>query len=152
MKATPPSYSPQGYPSQDNPPLGYPSQGYSPQGYPPQGYPPQSYPPQPPVGMQQQQQSTNTTVIIQNQPQAQVVTAVVPIVHDYLGLSIFACFCCFCPLGVVAIFKSIESRDRYTAGDYAGATNSARTALTLAKISIALGIILYIISIVVRSV
>lgn len=43
-------------------------------------------------------------------------------------------------LGIIAIVKSSQVNNQFLAGDYAAATNSAKTAKTLAYIAIGLGI------------
>ncbi|XP_046856826.1 trafficking regulator of GLUT4 1-like [Xenia sp. Carnegie-2017] len=135
-KENPAQYSPQQQEPQN--------QGYPLQHYPPQTYPPQGYPPQPPTGMIQQQQSNNTTVVVQNQPQTSAI--MVPVVNDHLVLSIFSClFCPIWPIGLVAIIKSLEVRNLYVTGNYAGAIASAETARKLAGISIGIGIALYVV-------
>ncbi|XP_046856836.1 cysteine-rich and transmembrane domain-containing protein 1-like isoform X3 [Xenia sp. Carnegie-2017] len=133
-------------PQQQEPLLGehtekHPPQGYPPQGYPAQGYPPQGYPLQQLAGMTQEQQ--NTTVLVQKQPQTATVVKTLPILNDYMGLSVFACLFCCWPVGIFAIIKSRESRNHYNAGNYDEAMRSAKTARNLAVIAIICGIILF---------
>ncbi|CAB3988550.1 proline-rich transmembrane 1-like [Paramuricea clavata] len=68
-----------------------------------------------------------------------------------MGLSIFACLCFFWPVGIFAIIKSLEARNRHMAGDYSGALTSAQTARYLAWGAILCGVILYVIIIAVES-
>ncbi|XP_046858834.1 transmembrane protein 233-like [Xenia sp. Carnegie-2017] len=139
----PPSYTNE----KDNPAT-YSTQQQEPQN---QGYPLQHYPPQPPTAMIQQQQSNNTTVVVQNQPQPSAI--MVPVVNDHLGLSIFSClFCPIWPIGLVAIIKSLEVRNLYVAGDYAGAIASAESAKKLAGISIGIGMFFYVVSIIIHAI
>ncbi|XP_046856846.1 transmembrane protein 91-like [Xenia sp. Carnegie-2017] len=102
--------------------------------------------------MIQQQQSNNTTVVVQNQPQPAAVTTMIPVVNDNMGLSIFACLCCCCPIGIFAIIKSCEVRNLYVAGDYAGAIASAESAKKLAGISIGIGMFFYVVSIIIHAI
>ncbi|XP_046856835.1 cysteine-rich and transmembrane domain-containing protein 1-like isoform X2 [Xenia sp. Carnegie-2017] len=136
------------HPPQGYPPQGYPPQSYPPQGYPAQGYPPQGYPLQQLAGMTQEQQ--NTTVLVQKQPQTATVVKTLPILNDYMGLSVFACLFCCWPVGIFAIIKSRESRNHYNAGYYDEAMRSSITARNLAVIAIICGIILVPFMIVLR--
>ncbi|XP_046858831.1 AT-rich interactive domain-containing protein 1A-like [Xenia sp. Carnegie-2017] len=179
IHGSPPNVAQPGYPPQQQQP-GYPPQqqqpGYPPQqqqpGYPPQQQQPAYSPPQPagyppeknfsPQGyplkvthLHPHQECNKATTARQlscsyNQPQPTVVATTIPVVNDHMILSIVA-FLCFCwPIGLVAIIKSLEARNRFAAGDYAGAVTSAHTARNLSSIAIVCGIIIYIVVIVVE--
>ncbi|CAB4039351.1 CD225 dispanin family [Paramuricea clavata] len=63
-----------------------------------------------------------------------------------MTLSVLVCvFCCPLLIGIFAILKSSEARNRYAAGDYAGAVASARRARNLAFVAVVCGLILILI-------
>uniref|UniRef100_A0A0B7B998 Proline-rich transmembrane protein 1 n=2 Tax=Arion vulgaris TaxID=1028688 RepID=A0A0B7B998_9EUPU len=85
-------------------------------------------------------QYTSTAVLVQ-QPR-QTTTVIVRETQSYMGLAVFACLCCFWPLGLVAIFRANASQNSLAMGDYEGAANKGREARTYSLISIVLGIVL----------
>ncbi|XP_046858828.1 synapse differentiation-inducing gene protein 1-like [Xenia sp. Carnegie-2017] len=70
--------------------------------------------------------------------------------QDYMGLSIFACLCCFWPVGLCAIAKSNEARKLARGGDYESAREAANKAKKTAWVAMLLGLILTIALIVLR--
>ncbi|CAB4023387.1 proline-rich transmembrane 1-like, partial [Paramuricea clavata] len=64
--------------------------------------------------------------------QLQLPTAVNAVVNNQMKLSIIACLFSCWPIAIFAIIKSCKARNRYKAGDYAGAMVSARKARNLA--------------------
>lgn len=112
-------------------------------GAPPEYYPQHTapvYQPHLPQYYPSGQQQSNTTVVVAQQPGVTYVQAPSR-PNDYLGLSIFACLCCFWPTALVALIYSCQVNDRYAAGDFAGAEDSSQKARTWAKISIIVGVV-----------
>ncbi|XP_060576726.1 proline-rich transmembrane protein 2-like [Ruditapes philippinarum] len=60
---------------------------------------------------------------------------------DYMIGSILACFCCFWPTGICAIFYANEANYFANAGDYAGARRMSDNAKKLMITSVFIGII-----------
>jgi hypothetical protein len=54
--------------------------------------------------------SQQSNIIVTSEPQQYTSTIVTAPVRDYMGLAVFACLCCFWPLGLVAISKANEVR------------------------------------------
>ena len=65
---------------------------------------------------------------------------------DYLFLSVFTILCCFWPLGLVGLLKSMETRTHYQSGRFAQAETSSREARFYNKIGIAIGIFIQIVT------
>uniref|UniRef100_A0A0B7B828 Proline-rich transmembrane protein 1 n=2 Tax=Arion vulgaris TaxID=1028688 RepID=A0A0B7B828_9EUPU len=84
-------------------------------------------------------QYTSTAVLVQ-QPR-QTTTVIVRETQSYMGLAVFACLCCFWPLGCVAIYKANESQNCLARGDFVGAAARARESRNYSIGSIALGIV-----------
>jgi hypothetical protein len=84
-------------------------------------------------------------MVVVTQPQYAQPIVVRTAIPDNMGLAIFACLCCFWPLGLFAIFRANESQNANARGDIQGATKSGRDARTFSLISIALGIIIIIV-------
>eukprot|EP01087_Luapelamoeba_hula_P006899 TRINITY_DN169_c0_g1_i1.p1 TRINITY_DN169_c0_g1~~TRINITY_DN169_c0_g1_i1.p1 ORF type:complete len:190 (-),score=21.28 TRINITY_DN169_c0_g1_i1:175-744(-) len=61
--------------------------------------------------------------------------------------SVFACLCCFWPLGLIAIIFSCQARSRARAGDLRGAWNAAGIAKRLIWLSVLVGSIVSIFAI-----
>lgn len=146
-------YTPQSQPGyQAQPPFqqqpGYQAQpGY--QGYP--GYP--GYPAQPgyqyPAGATTTQHAhTNVTVVQQGGPSVLVAPQISP--PDYCALAWFACLFCFWPTGICAILKSNETRAAIYRGDFVSANQLSMETRKLANMTIAIGIALYVVIVVVR--
>lgn len=131
---------PQGYgPPQHGygpPPQGYgpPPQGYGP---PPQGYgpPPQGYGQQPGYVGQQviQQQPVPTNMMVVTQQQQPFTDLTVP--------AIFACICCFWPVGIFAIIFACNAKSAASSGNMDLAAEKSRTAKILILITVVLGIL-----------
>ncbi|XP_046856830.1 metacaspase-1-like [Xenia sp. Carnegie-2017] len=146
-----PDYTPQGYTLPDNTPQGYTLPDYTPQGYTlpdytPQGYTLPDYTPQDytlpdytPQGYTQKNYSLQT--VAENQPQPAAETN--PVINDHMTLSIVSFLCCCWPIGIFAIIKSREARNRSVAGDYEGAIASAYIAKNLAVIAIVCSIVCF---------
>ncbi|CAG5114494.1 unnamed protein product [Candidula unifasciata] len=129
IKNASPEYN---YSSQPGPaPYYYDNQGH------PQYYPPNqgSAPYYQVIHMVVTQPATNVTQVVS--------------VQDNMGLAIFACLCCFWPLGIVAILRASESRDAMNRGDLNGARVSASDARKFSLISICIGVVLILIAIIV---
>ncbi|XP_072027070.1 proline-rich transmembrane protein 1-like [Amphiura filiformis] len=90
-----------------------------------QGYPQQSYPMYPPGAPGSQNMMRNP----QGPPE------------DYLMFAIFTTVCCCLPLGIVAIIKSLDVRNRFMAGDLAGAHEAAQSSKRWSIAAIVVGII-----------
>ncbi|XP_062600111.1 trafficking regulator of GLUT4 1-like isoform X5 [Saccostrea cucullata] len=60
---------------------------------------------------------------------------------DWLVPAIFACLCCFWPVGVCAINAAVNARSRYDEGDYENGRSYSRSAKQLTLISLVLGIL-----------
>ncbi|XP_011410439.1 PREDICTED: proline-rich transmembrane protein 1-like isoform X2 [Amphimedon queenslandica] len=60
--------------------------------------------------------------------------------NDYLILSLFSIICCFWPVGIIALLKSVETRRYCQDGRLAEAQASSREAKTFNMISIGIGI------------
>ncbi|XP_045202881.1 dispanin subfamily A member 2b-like [Mercenaria mercenaria] len=122
-------YDQQGPPPAYNQPPAGAYQG-QPAGY--QGQP-AGYPGQPGYGQPPQ------TVVV-----TQPVIATGPVVSrppDYLIPSIFACFCCFWPTGLFAIYYSLRASSLAGQGDMSGAQAASNTARTLMIVSIVIGVV-----------
>uniref|UniRef100_A0A1X7SZ65 Proline-rich transmembrane protein 1 n=1 Tax=Amphimedon queenslandica TaxID=400682 RepID=A0A1X7SZ65_AMPQE len=90
--------------------------------------PPPGYTPGPPV--------------YYTQPQQPIPEASFP--NDYLILSLFSIICCFWPVGVIALLKSIETRCYCQNGRLAEAQASSRKAKTFNTIFIGIGVTYHI--------
>jgi len=58
---------------------------------------------------------------------------------NYMSLSLFACLCCFFPLGLFAINKSSQVDDAVRRGDLVAAKKASQSARLLAGIAIVIG-------------
>ncbi|KAK6172227.1 hypothetical protein SNE40_015937 [Patella caerulea] len=136
MNAPPPPYSPN---ADYKPPHGAGAQvPYGPGQQPQYNQQPQygQYGP----GQQAPASTNNVNVVVSNQPSTSaVIVTTAP--RDYMGLSIFTCLCCFCPLGLAAIIYSMRSTDAFRHGDFILATSYAATARNLSFAAIVVGII-----------
>ncbi|XP_041466655.1 proline-rich transmembrane protein 1-like [Lytechinus variegatus] len=134
------------YPPQQ--PAGYAPVTQNP-GYPPQGYPPQGAPPAYPQGQAQAQYGGGQNVIVATAPQTtMIVRQSQPQPNDYLAFAIFVTICCCLPFGIVGIVKAMDVRNRYTAGDMAGAEESSRSAKNWSMAGLIVGIVLEVIGII----
>ncbi|XP_019638373.1 PREDICTED: transmembrane protein 91-like isoform X2 [Branchiostoma belcheri] len=86
-----------------------------------------------PGGMQQQ------TVVVGAAPQTMIIMQESK-PDSGLGMAIFTCLCCFCPLGLPAIIFACMVDSRWDSGDKEGAKAAARTATILWKVALGLGI------------
>lgn len=64
-----------------------------------------------------------------------------------LPLSIAATLLCCLPAGIVAIVYSVQARSKSQAGDYAGASRSARNANIWLIVAVVVGIVVIILSV-----
>ncbi|XP_023700053.1 trafficking regulator of GLUT4 1-like [Paramormyrops kingsleyae] len=71
--------------------------------------------------------------------------------RDYLILAIFSCFCPVWPLNIVGLVYSIMSRNSLQQGDVDGAKRLGRLSRLLSIVSMALGIIIITVFILVRA-
>merc|ERR1711962_433668 len=123
----------QGYYQQDYPPKSTPVQGqYNPY----QGYPPQV-------------QQTHNVTVIRSQPMPQTIVQGSPPPYN-MALSIFACLCCFWPLGLVAIYQASQVKDVWYRRDVLAAESKSRSARTLSLAGIVIGIICIVVIVVLR--
>uniref|UniRef100_A0A0B7B831 Proline-rich transmembrane protein 1 n=1 Tax=Arion vulgaris TaxID=1028688 RepID=A0A0B7B831_9EUPU len=83
-------------------------------------------------------QYTSTAVLVQ-QPR-QTTTVIVRETQSYMGLAVFACLCCFWPLGLVAISRANESQNSLARGDLEGAAARGREARNYSLWSIVVAI------------
>jgi hypothetical protein len=63
---------------------------------------------------------------------------------DHLVWSLFSIFCCFMPLGIVALIKSVQTRQHIQFGLYAQAEMSSREARKFNKLSLWLGVAIHV--------
>ncbi|CAH1270413.1 TMEM91 [Branchiostoma lanceolatum] len=85
-------------------------------------------------GMPQQQ-----TVVVGAAPQTMIIMQESK-PDSGLGMAIFTCLCCFCPIGLPAIIFACMVDSKWDSGDREGAKANARTATILWKISLGIGI------------
>ena len=164
-KSPPPPYNPnaqygqQQHQGDGQPPQGYSQpaayqpvhqdyaqpQGYGQQGYQPQGYQqPHQYGKQPAYGGQPQQH------IVIAEPAPTVIVDYQPRPTNYLIPAIFACLCCFWPTGICAIIAANNANSAADSGDMAHAEEKTRTARNMIIVTVVLGVICIIFTIVVR--
>ncbi|XP_060592299.1 proline-rich transmembrane protein 1-like [Ruditapes philippinarum] len=92
----------------------------------------------------------SSTVVVVTQPGYAGQVEAMPRPPDYICGSIFACLCCFWPIGLVAIYYAWRARKLAARGDMVGATSMANSARNLVITSIVIGIIWIVIVIVFR--
>ncbi|XP_062516011.1 synapse differentiation-inducing gene protein 1-like [Corticium candelabrum] len=73
-----------------------------------------------------------------------VVHVVVEPPRDFLVLSIFMLVCCFFPLGIFAIYMSLQVQKRVSQGDIASARKASVYALVISIVGITIGVLIYI--------
>ncbi|PVD23472.1 hypothetical protein C0Q70_16744 [Pomacea canaliculata] len=114
--------------------------GQYPQGpYPPGQYGQGQYPAGPPSGAVVVQQPSGAAILVtQRQP------------PDNLILSVLACLLCFCPIGMVAVMYSCRAKSANEVLDFQAASRYGSKAKKLAIASIVVGVILVIISVLLR--
>ncbi|XP_068742603.1 proline-rich transmembrane protein 1-like [Montipora capricornis] len=123
--------------------------------------PPHQYPPHPgyqaPVSAQPGYQYASApittqhnivTVVQQGGPDVIVTPQVAP--PAYSALSWFACLFCFWPIGICAILKSNQTRDAILRGDLATAKLLSIETRIIAKIAIVFGVIMIVVSMILR--
>ncbi|XP_038053615.1 proline-rich transmembrane protein 1-like [Patiria miniata] len=102
---------------------------------PAQGYAPPQYNASPP--------SVTAVQAVPPQPQTIISTShVMP--QDYFGLALFVTLCCCLPLGIVGLIRSNDVRNRFLAGDIAGAEQASREAKIYSYVGLRIGIILIV--------
>ncbi|XP_010602378.1 transmembrane protein 233 isoform X2 [Fukomys damarensis] len=74
----------------------------------------------------------------------------IPMLKNYLWLTIFSCFCPAYPINIVGLVFSIMSQNSYNEGDYEGARRLGRNAKWVATASIIIGLVIITISCVVH--
>jgi hypothetical protein len=67
---------------------------------------------------------------------------------DHMLISLFACLFCFWPTAIVALMYSCKVTELYNTGNNYGAYEASRNALLWAKISIIIGVILFLLSVI----
>ncbi|XP_047137371.1 uncharacterized protein LOC124813859 [Hydra vulgaris] len=85
-----------------------------------------------------QPQTSNIINVNVNQPTKEN-TVFVQHPQNHMGLAIFSCLCCFCPVGICAIFKAYEVDSAFAVGQFTRAQNASNAARTLARIAILVG-------------
>ncbi|XP_015777277.1 PREDICTED: tumor suppressor candidate 5 homolog isoform X2 [Acropora digitifera] len=70
--------------------------------------------------------------------------------EDYKTLACFACLCCFCPVGIVAVCKSNEVHEHLDRGDVNSARIASAGAKKYALIAIFIGTILLVLFLALR--
>ncbi|XP_078689841.1 transmembrane protein 91-like [Branchiostoma floridae x Branchiostoma belcheri] len=85
--------------------------------------------------------------IVQTVPATQVVIAESR-PPDHFGCALFTCLCCFWPTGIVALVFSCQVGQKLHDGDIQGAKDSSNSANLWWKITLGIGIALWIIGIV----
>ncbi|XP_002737560.1 uncharacterized protein LOC100378921 [Saccoglossus kowalevskii] len=110
---------------------------------------PPAYAQQPPQGYGQPgpaaygQQSTNVTYVSQPAPATTViVTKSSP--NNYLVLAIFSLLCCFFPTGIVAVVFAAMVDGAWQSGDEERAHNYSKNAKIWSIVSIVIGVIAYV--------
>ncbi|XP_022314474.1 proline-rich transmembrane protein 1-like [Crassostrea virginica] len=68
---------------------------------------------------------------------------------DFMNRAIFVTICCFWPTGIFAIMKASESRRACARGDFLSARDNAKSSRQLSNISIMIGGVLMLVTIVV---
>ncbi|XP_076441376.1 proline-rich transmembrane protein 1-like isoform X2 [Babylonia areolata] len=128
----------------------YPPPGQYPQGAYPPGQP--GYPQGQPVpgAYIQGPYGQPTTSVLVTQPTGTTMIVAQNPAPDNLMLSIIACLCCFCPTGIFAIMYSCQAKSANEANDYNSAMKYAVQAKKLAITSIIIGIIVMVLSAVLR--
>ena len=98
--------------------------------------------------------SANIPTLQTTQPQANIVYVqpVQPLANppsDYLCFNIFVTICCCWPIGIIAILKSVETREAINRGDASRASSSAAQAKKFGIITLVVGILMVVISMVI---
>ncbi|BFZ04068.1 hypothetical protein BsWGS_07107 [Bradybaena similaris] len=99
-------------------------------------------PQQPPPYYQSPPVNYGATNVVVGQPMPS--TFITVTVDDHMSLAVFACLCCFWPVGLIAILKANESREALARGDVQAATLKSREARKFALVSIGAGVIMLI--------
>lgn len=81
---------------------------------------------------------------VYNQPQP-VNNVVVTSVDDNMGMAIFATFCCFWPLGLIAIMRASEVKSALAVNDFVRAQRLADESKRLSRLSIIIGAVLLVV-------
>ena len=144
-------YGQQQHQGDGQPPQGYSQpagcqpvfQSYGQQGYQPQGYQPHQYGKQPAYGGQPQQHFIA-------EPVPNVIADYQPRPTNYLTPAILACLCCFWPTGICAIIAASNANSAADRGDMAHAEAKTITARNLLILTVVLGVIFLVFTIVVR--
>jgi hypothetical protein len=85
------------------------------------------------------------------QPPAVTVQGAPPAMQppDYFVMSIFNILCCFWPLGIVALLKSLEVRSHYTAGRYHESVEASKAAKLFNQLGFGIGCAIFAFSMVI---
>ncbi|CAH1269592.1 PRRT1 [Branchiostoma lanceolatum] len=85
--------------------------------------------------------------VVQTAPPTQIVIAEGR-PQDHFGCALFTCICCFWPTGIVALVFSCQVSQKLNDGDIAGARDSSSSANLWWKITLGIGIALWIIGVI----
>ncbi|XP_078593306.1 trafficking regulator of GLUT4 1-like isoform X1 [Branchiostoma floridae x Branchiostoma japonicum] len=80
-----------------------------------------------------------STVVVGAAPQTMVIMQESK-PDNHVGMAIFTCLCCFWPLGLASLIFACMVDSRWESGDKEGAKSASRTASTLWKIALGLGL------------
>uniref|UniRef100_A0A0B7BB33 Uncharacterized protein n=2 Tax=Arion vulgaris TaxID=1028688 RepID=A0A0B7BB33_9EUPU len=83
-------------------------------------------------------QHSSSAVLVEQTRQTN--TVIVRETESNMGLALFACLCCFWPLGLIAIFKANDSQNSLARGDLEGAAARGREARNYSLWSIVVAI------------
>ncbi|CAH1263553.1 transmembrane protein 91-like [Branchiostoma lanceolatum] len=94
-------------------------------------------------GMQQQ-----STVVVGGAPQPMIIVQESK-PDSHVCMAVFTCLCCFWPLGLASLVFACMVDSRWESGDREGAKSASRTASTLWKIALGLGLAAIIIVVII---
>ncbi|XP_062585144.1 transmembrane protein 233-like [Saccostrea cucullata] len=97
------------------------------------------HPTQQPSGYSYPLTRTSANIVVNSAPTPRVIAAQRE--RDWLGPAVFACLCCFWPVGLCATNAAVNARSRYDEGDYENEREYSRSAKQLTLISLVLGIL-----------
>ncbi|XP_062616094.1 proline-rich transmembrane protein 1-like [Saccostrea cucullata] len=84
-------------------------------------------------------QPVPTTVVVSQPPQ-----------RNWMVPAILTCLCCFWPTGIVAIYSAYRAKEAASSGDVLEAEVQSKRARLFVIISLAVGVVLFVIIIIVR--
>ncbi|XP_035684932.1 transmembrane protein 91-like isoform X1 [Branchiostoma floridae] len=89
-----------------------------------------------------------STVVVAGAPQTMVIMQESK-PDNHVGMAIFTCLCCFWPIGLASLIFACMVDSRWESGDREGAKSASRTASTLWKIALGLGLAAIIIVVII---